>query len=109
MNYKGYEASVHYSEDDQIFWGEVININSPTTILFEAENAKDLKKEFIKSVDFYLDVCKKKNKDPKKPMSGKFIVRLDPKEHARLASEAKTYGVSINSLVKQAIHERLNI
>ena len=109
MNYKGYEASTHYSEQDQIFWGEIINISSPTSITFEAENAKDLQSEFQQSVDFYLSVCCKKNKEPKKPMSGKFVVRINPLDHAKLVARASSDNISLNKWVAQAIRSRLEL
>jgi len=107
MNYKKYEAAVHYSEDDQIFWGEVVNISSPTTILFEAENAKDLERAFHQSIDAYLDICQQKGKEPKKPMSGKFLLRINPQKHAKLSARVLSENTSINQWVSEAIDERL--
>jgi len=50
MNYKGYEASIHFDEEDKIFWGEITNLGSKSMILFHSENANELENEFHTSL-----------------------------------------------------------
>ncbi|BAS67968.1 MAG: type II toxin-antitoxin system HicB family antitoxin [Gammaproteobacteria bacterium] len=106
MEYKGYKAQVNFSEEDQIFWGEVINIGK-NKILFESDNAKKIYDEFKASVDFYLETCKKNNNQVVKPASGKFSLRIDPKEHAQLTQVARQRKMSVNALVRNFITDRL--
>lgn len=106
MEYKGYKAQVNFSEEDKVFWGEVINIGK-NKILFESENSKKLYEEFKISVDFYLETCKKNNKQTIKPASGKFSLRIDPKEHAQLTQVAKQRKISVNALVRNFITDQL--
>lgn len=101
MNYKGYEASVYYSEEDECFIGEVVNIAGPTIIAFDADNVADLKKEFQESIDSYL----KHSKVTKKPMSGKLTLRMNPQIHAKVVSAAKSYGISANKFINQTLEQ----
>jgi len=107
MNYKGYEASIHFDEEDKIFWGEVVNLGSKSMILFHSENANDLESEFHASVDAYLETCATTGCAPKKPFSGKMLIRTTPSIHAKAVASAKTQGISVNKLVEQAIIERV--
>ena len=109
MNYKGYEASIHFDEEDKIFWGEIINLGSKSMILFHSENANELENEFQISVDAYLEACKKTGSSAKKPFSGKMLIRTTPSIHAKEVASAKTQGISVNKLVEQAIVERVGI
>ena len=107
MNYKGYEASIHFDEEDKIFWGEVVNLGNKSMILFHSENANELEKEFQISVDAYLETCKKPGVIAKKPFSGKMLIRTTPSIHAKAVASAKTQGISVNKLVEQAIIDRV--
>ena len=107
MNYKGYEASIHFDEEDKIFWGEVVNLGNKSMILFHSENANELENEFHTSVDAYLETCEKTGTTPKKPFSGKMLIRTSPSIHAKAVASAKTQGISVNKLVEQAIVERI--
>ena len=74
MNYKGYEASIHFDEEDKIFWGEVVNLGSKSMILFHSENANQLENKFQISVDAYLETCVTTGCTAKKPFSGKCLL-----------------------------------
>ncbi len=52
MEYKGYVGSVEFSEEDAIFYGKVMGINS--LISYEGENARELVEGFHKAVDDYI-------------------------------------------------------
>jgi predicted HicB family RNase H-like nuclease len=103
MNYKGYEASIHFSENDKIFFGEVIN--SSAIIGFHADTVDGLESEFHISIDDYIKMCADAGRDPKKPFSGKLLVRTTPRIHHMAKAQAKTQGISINKFVERAIVE----
>lgn len=65
MEYKEYFAKVEFSDDDNIFHGEVINLRD--VITFEGETVRELKKAFQDSVDDYLNFCAKRGEGPEKP------------------------------------------
>lgn len=105
MEYKGYSAKVDFDEGENIFHGEVINLRDVVT--FEGESVDQLRKAFQDSVDDYLEFCAERGADPEKPYSGKFVVRVEPELHKRLAIEARKRGVSINALVGETLSKTM--
>ena len=101
MEYKGYYAQVVFDEDANVFHGEIINLRD--VITFEGETVDELRQAFQDSVDDYLEFCAERGENPEKPYSGKFVVRVNPELHKRVAIEARKRGVSINSLVGEAL------
>jgi len=106
MEYKGYYAQVVFDDDANVFHGEVINLRD--VITFEGETVDELRQAFQDSVDDYLKFCAERGENPKKPYSGKLMVRVDPKLHKRVAIEARKRGVSINSLVGEALSKAID-
>mgnify|MGYP004476308591 FL=1 len=53
MEYKGYVGSVEFSEEDALFFGEVLGVRA--LISYEGENARDLVEDFHSAVDDYLE------------------------------------------------------
>ena len=106
MEYKGYSAKVEFDEGANIFHGEVINLRDVVT--FEGKSVDQLRKAFQDSVDDYLEFCAERGEDPEKPYSGKFVVRVEPELHKRLAIEARKRGVSINALVGEALSKKMD-
>ena len=82
FEYKGYIGSVEYSDDATILYGKIENIKSLVT--YESENIAGLKKEFIDSIETYLDFCERKGVTPEKPMSGKVTLRMTPDLHKQV-------------------------
>lgn len=97
MSYNGYTAKIEFDPDDNIFFGNIIGIRD--TVGFHGESVTELKKAFSEAVDFYLKSCAKAGREPNKPCSGKFLVRLDPELHSRIVAEALKSGKSINKWV----------
>jgi predicted HicB family RNase H-like nuclease len=65
MKCKGYEAIFYFSEEDECFVGKVINIQSPSKIIFDAQSVGELKKVFHGMVDYFIKLCKDKGVTPK--------------------------------------------
>lgn len=59
-------------------------------------------------MDFYLDWCAERNKEPEKPFSGKLLVRTSPELHSRAAVAAARLGLSLNKYVEKAIEDETN-
>ena len=55
MKYKGYDGSIAYDDEAEIFHGEVINTKD--VITFQGKSVKELKKAFKESIDDYLAFC----------------------------------------------------
>jgi len=101
MIYKGYTAVVEFDDESEIFFGKVVDIKD--IITFQASNVKGLKLEFKNSIDDYLEFCHLKNRQPEKPYSGKFNVRIKPELHRKIAVKAAQQHKSINDLVVDAL------
>ena len=94
MKYKGYTGTVEYSEKDACLFGRLVGIDD--IISYEGESVPEIRQAFHEAVDDYLSDCAAAGKQPNKPYSGKFILRLDPELHARLALQAQEAGKSLN-------------
>ena len=105
MEYKGYIGYAEFDDETEVFQGEVINTRD--VITFQGVSVKELWREFEKSVDVYLDFCKRHGKEPDKPFSGKLVLRLTPELHRKAFIAAKREGKSLNTWLvdqlKQAV------
>jgi len=61
IEYKGYQAEIKYSADDNCLYGNVINTKD--TICFEIEDVKTIMKTFQEVIDDYLEMCEKVKKE----------------------------------------------
>jgi predicted HicB family RNase H-like nuclease len=102
MNYKGYIGTLRVDDEAGVLRGRVINTRD--TITFQGKTVDEAKKAFVDSVEDYLEFCASLGEPPEKPFSGRFVVRITPTVHRRLAAIAQIKGVSINKL----IHSQLN-
>ena len=87
MTYKGYVGTVEYSEEDACLFGRIAGIRD--IITYEGESVAEIKTAFEEAVDDYLQHCTEIGKEPNKPYSGKFLLRIDLSLHARLAVKAQ--------------------
>ncbi len=101
MAYKGYEATVEYDADAELFHGEVVNTRD--VITFQGRSVDALKAALADSVEDYLAFCRERGEDPEKPYSGQFVVRVDPALHRAVAAAAKRAGASLNKWVAAAL------
>lgn len=97
MNYKGYIAHIEYSAEDDCFVGHIAGIND--IVGFHANTVAALHRAFEEAVDDYLTACKKAKKQPQKPYSGRIMLRIPSKLHAKVAVLAEVRGKSVNSMV----------
>jgi predicted HicB family RNase H-like nuclease len=98
MKYKGYEGSITFDEDAEIFHGEVINTRD--VITFQGSSVTELKRAFKESVEDYLEFCAQKGEKPEKPFSGNLVIRIDPELHRKLAIQAKKKRKSLNAYIE---------
>ena len=76
-------------------------------ILFYCRNTKELRAEFKKSPQVFLDVCREKGIEPRRNYSGKFNLRIPAELHEKLAIVAQAEGKSINTLAQEALQQRV--
>jgi len=101
LQYKGYYASLHFSSEDEVFYGKLLGIDD--LVNFEGASVKELKKAFYEAVDDYLATCKDLGKEPNKTYKGTFNVRISTDLHKAAAVFASIHNISLNDFVKTAI------
>jgi predicted HicB family RNase H-like nuclease len=75
---------------------------------FYGANPEELRQEFKKSLDVFMEVCKEKGIEPLKQYSGKFNLRIPPELHEKLAMAAQAQGKSLNSLAQEALEKSVS-
>lgn len=107
MEYKGYWAKIEYSDEDECFFGIVDGLKNDS-ISFEGENVKQLKKDFKKAIDHYLEVCESTNTKPEIQCKGSLNIRLGIDLHNKAKIKSMEKNISINELIKEALVLYLN-
>ena len=101
----GYQAKIEYDPDLDQFRGEILGLNGGAD--FYGKNPKELRSEFKKSLQTFLEVCAEKRIEPRRSYSGKFNLRIPPELHERLAIVAQAEGKSINLVAQEALQKRV--
>jgi predicted HicB family RNase H-like nuclease len=101
MNYKGYEAIVEFDDEDKLFVGRVIN--TCDVIAFDGLSVNELEASFMLRWMDYLNDCDHLGKDPDKPFSGRFNLRIPPDLHRQVVICAERQGVSLNAFVEKTL------
>jgi predicted HicB family RNase H-like nuclease len=97
FKYKGYVGSIEYDDRDKILHGRVLGISD--VISYEGGSVAELEEDFRNALESYFEGCREVGKEPEKPFSGKFTVRVPSGLHAEMALKAKDSGKSLNSWV----------
>ena len=105
MNYKGFSARIEYSDDDDCFVGRVAGIQD--VIGFHGQSVSKLRAAFKEAIDDYLETCERLGKQPNRPYSGQFRLRISPDLHARVAIAAESKGKSLNTLIADLIERAI--
>lgn len=101
MTYKGYAARIEYSDEDGCFVGRIAAIED--IVAFHGESVAEIRAAFEEAVEDYLNACSAHGIEPKKPYSGKILVRVRPEVHARAAMTAAASGKSLNAWAAEVI------
>ena len=105
MTVNGFNAKIEYDPELDLFRGEILGLSGGAD--FFGKNPKELRIEFKKSLEVYLDVCREKGIEPRRSYSGKFNLRISPDLHERLAIVAQAAGKSINAITQEALEQRV--
>jgi predicted HicB family RNase H-like nuclease len=101
MRHDGYVATIELDEEAGLFHGEVINIRDVLT--FQGRTLDELKAAFADTISDYVEWCRERGKEPERPYSGNFTLRLSPELHRRIATVAAREGKSINAFIADAL------
>jgi predicted HicB family RNase H-like nuclease len=105
MTLDAYQAKIEYDADLDMFRGEILGLSGGAD--FYGKNTKELRAEFKKSLQVFLDVCREKGIEPRRNYSGKFNLRIPAALHEKLAIVAQAEGKSINTLAQEALQQRV--
>jgi predicted HicB family RNase H-like nuclease len=105
MKYKGYFGSVHFSDDDNLFYGKLEFIRA--LVSYEGTDVKTLRRVFEEAVDDYLQMCHETGKEPEKPFKGSFNVRIGSNLHQRVALNALSKGKTINKYITEVLEKAI--
>lgn len=109
MEYKGYVAAVEFDDSIDVLHGRIVNSGPYPIATFEATDASQLRREFERSVDEYLDWCEEEGVEPRRPFSGKLNLRLGSELHALVAAAAAANKMSINSWIVRAVRGSIGV
>lgn len=101
FTYKGYTGSIEFSTEDMCLFGKVQMIND--LVMYDGQTLDELKTAFESAVDEYLEMCAEEGKNPDKPVSGTFNVRIPEAMHRQCIVEANSQGISLNSFIGQCV------
>ena len=103
--YREFIGSVHFSAEDEVFYGKIEGINDLVT--FEGNTVTKLKKAFKEAVNDYLELCEETGKQIFKSFKGSFNVRVNPELHSKAFELAILEGKTLNQFIKEAIELKI--
>ena len=106
MSVDGYYARIEYNSDTDLFRGEILGLSGGAD--FYGANPDELRREFKKSLDVFLEVCKEQGIEPRRQFSGKFNLRIPPELHEQLAMAAEAQGKSLNALAQETLQKTVS-
>lgn len=106
LEYQNYYGSVDFSAEDMRLFGKVLFIDS--LLMYDGESVAELESAFRETIDSYLAHCKDVGKQPNKPYSGTFNVRVGPELHRQAVICAFKHKIKLNEFVIRAIKAAVN-
>ena len=103
MKFGEYDAVIHFDPEIDMFRGEFVGLNGSAD--FYADSIEKLRHEGEISLRVFLDFAKEKNIQPKKPLSGKLVLRLKPEIHRKYKLLASSKNISLNKLLNDTLEK----
>ncbi len=97
LEHRGYRGRVEYDDEAGLFHGEVVGLRDVVT--FQGRSVEEIEESFRDFVEDYLEFCEERREAPDRAFSGKFLVRVDPELHRKVALRAELEGKSLNQLI----------
>lgn len=108
MEYKGYQASYKFDEEEGAFIGDVVNIDD--IIFFYGDTVERLNEEFHFSIDDYLAACEEKGREPDKPFTKGIRIKLSETVYNAAEAAANADGKGLDTwlaeTIKKAVTEK---
>lgn len=101
LSHKGYKGTCTASIEDSCLHGRIQDIDD--LITYEGNTIPELVEAFKHAVDHYLEHCTQIGKNPNKPYSGTFNVRVGPDLHKAATQYARDQDKYLNDVVCEAL------
>jgi predicted HicB family RNase H-like nuclease len=101
FEYKGYLGSAEIDTENTLLYGKLLFISD--LISYTANSVPELKENFERAVDDYLEVCAEVGDEPDQPCKGTFNIRVGPDLHRRLNLNARYEGMGLNEYICQSL------
>lgn len=83
MTVDDYHAIIHDDEETDQFRGEILVLSGRGN--FYGSRPEELRREFKKTLEVFLEVCKEQGIEPRRHYSGKFNLLIPPELHEKSA------------------------
>lgn len=103
LEYKGYHGSIEFDVEDEVLHGRILYVND--LVNFEGQTIPELKGAFEEAVDDYLEFCNEEGREPDKPFSGSFNVRIGRELHRKAAIWGVQHQKKLNQVVVLAVEK----
>ena len=103
IKYKDYLGVFEYNPEADLFHGEVVNLADVVT--FQGRSLDELKQALQESIEDYLEFCQEIGKEPERPFSGRFNLRLTPELHRAASTRARRQNKSLNTWVAETLEQ----
>lgn len=100
------KAKIEFDQDTELFRGEILGLTG--TADFYGKTVAELKREFKKSLEVYLDECTRRGIVPYKSYSGKFVARVGPDIHEMISIAAAEEDKTLNTWVKNTLTQAVS-
>ncbi|MEI6386668.1 MAG: type II toxin-antitoxin system HicB family antitoxin [Spirochaetota bacterium] len=105
LAYKDFMGSVHFSADDEVFFGKIEGIED--LVSFEGNSVTEIKKAFEEAVEDYAQICRDNGTQLEKSYKGSFNVRIPPDLHRKVRRTAVKLGISLNQFIQKAVEDEI--
>ena len=100
------KAKIVFDQDAELFRGEILGLTGSAD--FYGKTVVELKREFKKSLEVYLDECTQRGIAPYKSYSGKFVARVGPDIHEMISVAAAEEDKALNAWVKDTLTQAVS-
>jgi len=105
LEYDKLVAKVWFSTEDDLMVGKFVGI--PDSVTFHGKTVHELKQSFQAAAKEYISFCKRVGKKAQS-YTGSFNVRIQPELHQMASRLAENQNASLNTVVKEALSEKVD-
>ena len=100
VQYKGYTASIEYSDEDACYIGDVIGMKD-NMIVFDGNTIEEAHLRFVETIDFYLGICKDEGREPEIPTA--ILIPLPTDVFNAAFEKAEHKGLTVPKFIAEVL------